>query len=481
MDAPASSSHPDLAVARRTAWILIAGGMAAVFDATIVSVALHTLAVELSTSVDVIQWVITAYLLALGVTIPTVSWAQLRIGGKRLWLLALLIFLTGSVLCSLSWNVQSLIAFRAVQGVGAGIMMPLMATLVVQAAGGQKLGNLMATVSLPVALGPILGPVIGGVILHFLTWHWLFLVNVPFCVVGAILAWRFLPDEESNRTVSLDLVGLGLLSPAILGLLYGLGHASRAGGFGRTDALLPLLGGSALLLGFIAWSRRQGSHALIDIRLFRHWPLASAFFLLVCTGIAIYGAMLLLPLYFQDLRGANALRTGLLLIPQGIGTFGSRTIAGQLSDRIGARWVAMGGFVIIAIGTVPFALATAATPVWVLLAILLVRGVGLGAVTIPLMAVAFEGLDRRAVPEASILTRLASQIGGSFGAAVFAAILTAAMASGREPTVAFQHSFWWATALTALAAALALVLPGRPRDALASPAHAESERPAGVR
>ncbi|HWV25074.1 MAG TPA: DHA2 family efflux MFS transporter permease subunit [Thermomicrobiales bacterium] len=461
MTAPVSS--PDLAVAKRTAWTLIVGGMAAVFDSTIVSIALHTLASELTTSVDVIQWVITAYLLALGVAVPTVAWAQRRIGGKRLWMLALTIFLIGSVLCSLAWNAQSLIAFRVVQGIGAGIMLPLMATLVVQAAGGQQLGNLMATVSLPIALGPILGPVIGGIILNFLTWHWLFLVNVPFCIAGLALAWRFLPDEAPSQTASLDVIGLGLLSPAIVGLLYGLGNSNKPGGFGRTDAVVPLVIGIVLLAIFIAWSRMRGKSALIDISLFRHWPLSSAFLLLFFTGIAIYGAMLLLPLYFQDIRDADVLRAGLLLIPQGLGTFFSRTIAGKISDQIGARWVAVVGFVIIGLGTIPFAMATGTTPVWVLLIFLFVRGFGLGAVTIPVMAVAFQDLAGGEVPEASILTRLASQIGGSFGAAVFAAILTGAIASGSNGVDAFQHAFWWATSLTAIAAVLALALPGGAR------------------
>ena len=453
-------SNPDLVIAKRTAWTLIVGGMAAILDTTIVSVALHTLAADLSTSVDVIQWVSTAYLLALGVTVPTVAWAQRRFGGKRLWMFSLLLFLLESVLCSLAWNASSLIGFRVVQGIGAGIMLPLMSTLVVQAAGGKNLGSLMALVSMPIALGPILGPVLGGIILNSLSWHWLFLVNVPFCLVGLVLAWRYLPVDTPGSTASLDVVGLGLLSPAILGLLYGLGNSSKPGGFGRTDTLLPVLAGMVLLLAFVAWSRSRRERALIDIRLFRHWPLSSSFILLFCTGIAIYGAMLLLPLYFQEIRATDALGAGLLLIPQGVGTFLSRTISGRLADRVGTRIVVVTGFVIIGIGTLPFVMVTATTPIWILMVVLFIRGFGLGAVTIPLMAVAFDGLDRSDVPEASILTRLASQLGGSFGTALFASILTGAMAAGVSGVDAFQHAFWWATGLTTIAAVLALALPG---------------------
>ena len=146
--------------------VLIVGGLAVVFDTTIVSVALRTLAVELHTSVATIQWVSTGYLLALGVTIPLAGWAQGRFGGKRVWMFALLVFLVGSIASSLAWSAASLIAFRVVQGIGGGLMLPLMSTLVMQAAGGKALGRTMSVVSLPAILGPILGPVLGGVILN---------------------------------------------------------------------------------------------------------------------------------------------------------------------------------------------------------------------------------------------------------------------------------------------------------------------------
>ncbi|MGN6125635.1 MAG: MFS transporter, partial [Humibacter sp.] len=173
----------------RTASVLIVGILAVVFDTTIMSVALHTLSVQLKAPVSQIQWVTTGYVLALAATVPLSGWLQNRIGGKRAWMLALALFLLGSVLCSASWNVESLIAFRVVQGVGGGLMLPLMQTLIMQAAGGKNLGRIAATVGLPAMLGPILGPAVGGIILNWLDWRWIFWVNVPFCVVGLILAW----------------------------------------------------------------------------------------------------------------------------------------------------------------------------------------------------------------------------------------------------------------------------------------------------
>jgi EmrB/QacA subfamily drug resistance transporter len=442
----------------RTATAVVVGALAVVFDTTIVSVSLHTMVAELHSSIEVIQWVSTGYLLALGVAIPLVGWAQARIGGKRLWMISLSVFLVASLLCALAWDATSLIVFRVLQGLGGGAMLPLMATLVVQAAKGKNLGRVMATMSLPTVLGPIVGPVLGGLILAGLSWNWLFMVNVPFCVVGLLLAWRLIPaDAPSAQRPKLDVVGLLLLTPAMVGLLFGLSNVAQEGGLARADVLVPLIGGALLLAGFVWWALARCDIALVDLRLLRHRPLLLSSVLLFLSGITLYGAMLILPLFVQQARGADALAAGLFLIPQGVGTFLSRTTAGKLSDRIGPRWVCVVGFAIVAVGTVPFAFAESETNVWLLMAALLVRGFGMGAVTIPLMSLAYVGLERNEVPHASIITRIASQIGGAFGVAVLAVILALSVAGGL--TAGFQAAFWWATALALVGVPLSLLLP----------------------
>ena len=453
---------------RNLSLALVVGAMAPLFDSTIVSVALHSLAHDLDASVATVQWVTTAYLLALGVTVPVVGWLQRRVGGKRLWMAALVVFLVGSVLCSLAWSAPSLIAFRVVQGIGAGAMLPLLTTLLVQAAGGQDLGRLVAVVSLPTALGPILGPVVGGLILGAADWHWLFWVNVPFAVAGLVLARCLIPADGPTERARLDVVGLVLLSPAVVGLLYGLSGVGRDGGFDRADVWAPTVGGVVLLVAFAAWALRRRGTALVDVHLLRHRPLAASASLLFLTGASLYGAMLLLPLSFQELRGLDALGAGLLLVPQGVGALLSRTLAGRLNDRLGPRVVALVGFAVLGLATVPFAFAGPSTPTWWLLGVLLVRGVGLGAVTIPLMAVGFVGLGREDVAHASIITRIAMQVGGAVGVAVLAVVLQGAVAAV-GPVAGFQQAFGWATGFTGLSVLLSLVLPGRPRPAAEVP------------
>ncbi|GAA4392452.1 MDR family MFS transporter [Tsukamurella soli] len=462
-DAKPESTKVDPAVWRAVGAVLV-GGLAVLFDTTIVAVALHTLAHDLHASVATIQWVTTGYLLALGVTIPIAGWAQRVLGGKRLWMIALALFLVGSILSSLAWSAGSLITFRVVQGIGGGIMLPLMSTLVVQAAGGKNLGRVMSVVSLPAVLGPILGPVVGGLILKHLHWSWMFWVNVPFCVVGLVLALIVLPKDGPVRRVPLDIIGFALMAPGLVGVLWGISNSSRTGGFGRTDVLAPLIAGLVLLAAFVAWGLRRTARALVDVRLLKHWPLASSSLLLFLSGVTLYGAMILLPLYFQELRGTSVLMAGVLLVPQGLGTLASRSLAGTLSDVMGARRLVLAGFLIVLLGTLPFGFADAHTNEWWLMAALFVRGIGLGVVTIPLMALGFRGLERSEVPDASIITRIASQVGGSFGVSVLAVILAGAASTGSLAS-AFQQSFWWAVGFAGVGVLVSFALPGRPPDA----------------
>jgi EmrB/QacA subfamily drug resistance transporter len=452
----------------KIAVVLIVGALAVVFDTTIISVALRTLSVQLHAPISTIQWVSTGYLLALGVAIPLAGWAQARFGGKRVWMFALTVFLVGSVLCSLSWSAASLIVFRIVEGLGGGLMLPLFSTIIVQAAAGRALGRTMSIVTMPMVIGPILGPVIGGAILNGLDWRWLFWVNVPFCVAGFLLAWRMLDPDAPDRRPRVDIVGWLLLAPCLVAILLGLSDSAGEGGFGRPDAFGPLLAGAVLLVTFALYSARRAGNALVDVRLLAHRPLASASALTFLSGAALYGGMVLLPLYWQDVRGADALRAGLLLAPQGIGALLSRPLAGGLSDRIGARWVAFTGFAIVGLATVPFALASATTSEWFLMGVLVVRGLGLAAVMIPLSAAAFVGLQRDEIPHAGVITRVAQQVGGSFGVALLAVILDAALrgagphpGSAARAATAFDQAFWWAVGFTAVALALSLMLPGR--------------------
>jgi EmrB/QacA subfamily drug resistance transporter len=453
---------------------LIVGGIAAILDSTMVTLALHTLAVSLHSTDGTIQWVTTGYLLAMAVAIPVTGWAESRWGGKRVWMAALVIFVLGSVLCALSWSDTSLIGFRVLQGFGAGLIFPLMQTLGVRAAGGRASSNLIAAVSLPLALGPILGPVIGGVILNWLSWRWLFLVNVPVIAVGLVLAWRLLPTERQIPTSArprLDVIGLVLLGPALAGILLGLSNLSEDGGIDHAGVLVPLLAGVALLGAFCVWALTpSGRQPIVDVRLLRLRSLGTAATVLFTAGAAMYAALFLLPLYYQQLRGETVLHAGLLLIPQGVGALAARFVVGKLVALLGARLVTVGSFLLAAVATVPFALAGPHTSLWLLGAALVIRGFGIGIVLVPPMTVAYQDVPPAGIPHATMNTRIAQQVGASFGIAIVAVALQSLLTHGA--TSAFQGAFWWAIGITVAALIPALALPAalaRP-SAIALPA-----------
>lgn len=460
-DSADTSIDPEV---KKLAVAVIVGVITVIFDTTIVAVGIHELGAELNASVSTIQWVSTGYLLALFVTLPLTGWAQSRLGSKRLWMLALSIFLLGSLLCALAWDAPSLIFFRVIQGLGGGIMMPLMSTILMQAAGGKNLGRLMATVSLPASLGPILGPVLGGVILNYLSWHWMFLVNLPIGAVGLYLAYKLMPADQPGRRIPLDILGLFLIAPGVVSVVFGLSQVGKQGGFGHASVLVPAFVGLGLVATFTVRAVRRPDTALINLHLFRYRSVAASAGLQFLTGIALFGGMFVLPLYWQELRGEDALGAGMLMIPQGVGALLSRTMAGRLTDSIGGRWVAVAGFIVMALATLPYAVADETTSTVWLMAALFVRGLGLGAVMIPLMTAAYIGLDHHEVPDASIVTRVGQQVGGSFGVAVLAVILANGVAD--SPGIGglvhgFDTAFWWATGFTAFAALLALLLPNQ--------------------
>jgi EmrB/QacA subfamily drug resistance transporter len=272
-----NTSGPQTTSTGRLLAALLVGGITAILDTTIVAIGLKTIAHSLHTSISTIQWVSTGYLLALAVAIPLVSWAQARLGGKRLWMIALTLFLVGSALCATAWDPDSLITFRVIQGIGGGAMLPLLTTLAMQNVDQAKIARTMSTVTVPIALGPILGPVLGGVVLNSLSWPWLFLINVPIGTVGLVLAYLWLPQDApaaGSPRARLDVVGLVLIAPALAALLYGLSKASADGGFGNAQVWVPAIAGAVLLLAFILWAAHKRDAAIIDIGLFGRLPLS---------------------------------------------------------------------------------------------------------------------------------------------------------------------------------------------------------------
>ncbi len=458
-------------VVRRAITVLIVGALVPLLDSTMMNVAIHTVAVEMKATISTVQWVATAYILAMGLTLPISGWATKRFGAKRSYIFSLVIFFVGSVCSMLSWNIQSLIAFRVIQGVGAGLMVPVMQTELVQISGGRNLGRMMSMISVPGLLGPILGPVIGGIVVSSLSWRAIFWINIPICIVAIPLSmWGIPADKHVEKKASLDGIGLLLLSPAFALLVYGIAQIATHGGLGSSAVYLPLIFGVVLMASYVVYALNTKREPVLNVRLFKSVNFSASNILLTLQGIIMNGVLLMLPLYYQEARGASVLSAGLLLLPQGIGMLLTRGWAGRTADRDGARTIVLLSLAAIVIGTLPFAFAAADTNLVLLAAALLIRGAGLGGLFIAIMASAYIGLPREQAPHASISTRIFNTIGGAFGAAILATVLqrqTAGHAVSDLHAIsnAFNVSFWWAIGFTVVAAVPTLFLTVRKKSA----------------
>lgn len=447
----------------RVAAAMVVGALAPLLDSTMTNVAIDTIAVSMKTTLSAVQWVTTAYMLAMGLSVPITVWAVKRFGGKCIYLLSLGIFLVGSILSSLSWSIGSLIVFRFVQGVGAGIIMPTLMTEMVEISGNRHIGQIMSIISVPALFAPILGPVIGGIIVNGLNWRWIFYVNIPVTVLAFIMAIRSLPkDTLSDSKQPFDTIGILLLSPALAILIYAISQISRCDRL-NLAITIPFALGSTLLIAFIIYGLNTKKEPILDLRLFRSGNFTVSNILLFLSGILSNGAMLILPLYYQNVRKENALFAGLWLLPQGIGMLLTRSWAGQIADRDGPRNIMLFSLIISAIGTVPFAFANAASNPILLAATLFIRGIGMGGIFIVAMSSVYTGLNKDQVPHASSATRIFQNIGGAFGSAVLATVLQHRMTSHTSNlqivSGAFNITFWWIVVFTCVAVIPALFLP----------------------
>jgi EmrB/QacA subfamily drug resistance transporter len=368
----------------------------------------------------------------------------------------------------LSWSAGSLIVFRVVQGAAAGGAMALMTTIITRAAGGKNLGRIMALLGLPMLIIPLIGPVIGGAIITGVSWRWMFWINVPLCLAGIWLAARFLDRTPGMRGEPLDIVGLVTLACGSALVLYGFASAASAGTFTSTRVIGCLIAGVALLAASVWWTLRA-SHPIVDLRLMRIPTFLAATVTIVLSGFMTNAGTLVLPLFFQQVRGSTALIAGGAVIPQALGSLATRTLAGKLTDRIGARWVVVTGTAIAALATIPLAFADAHTSWWVIGVALFVRGTGLSGVYVPAMSVAYLDVPKAQIASSSIITRMLNNVGGTFGAALVAVTIQwVGTAMGFSLVSSYRTAFWLVIAFTSLTLVSGFFLPRRGTGAAAA-------------
>ena len=426
-DRPAGA-YPDKLDARllRIAGVCVLASIMAILDATVVSVAQRTFIRDFGSTQAVVAWTMTAYTLALATVIPLAGWAADRFGTKRLFIGSVLFFTLGSLLCAMAPNITMLIAFRVVQGLGGGMLMPLTFTILTREAGPRRLGRLMAVLGIPMLLGPISGPILGGWLIDSYSWPWIFLINLPIGLLAMVLATIVFPRDRPTPSESFDFTGMMLLSPGLASFLYGVSSIPGRGTVADRHVWIPALIGLVLIIGFVFHALFRAEHPLIDLRLFGNRVLRMANATMFLFAIAFFGSGLLIPSYFQQLLNHTPLQSGVHLIPQGLGAVLTMPIAGQIMDRRGPGRVVLVGIPLIAIG-----LGTFAFGVWreqsyfpVMLVGLLVMGMGMGCTMMPVSGAAVQTLRPHEVARGSTLINVNQQIAGSIGTALMSMILT---------------------------------------------------------
>ena len=486
MSSPSSPSVPAESDALdRGVWlvasVVVLGALMSILDTTVVNVAINTLARDFETPLTTIQWVATGYTLALATVIPLTGWGAERFGTKRLYMSSIALFVLGSVMSGLAWSSESLIVFRVLQGFGGGMIMPAGMTILTRAAGPNRVGRVMAVIGVPMMLGPIFGPVLGGWLVDSASWRWIFFINVPVGAIALFMSARILPKDVSQPGHKLDTLGLLLLSPSLATIIFGLAKSGEKGGFGHAIVIIPVVIGVLLFGLWLRHSLRDPDDALIDLRLFKNKTFSASIGVSALMIVAVFGGMLLVPLYFQAVRGETALQTGLLLIPQGVGAMLAMPIAGRLVDTTGTGRIVPVGLFIVALSFLGLTQLGADTSyVWIGV-LLFIQGLGMGSSMMPTFSGAMQTLRRRNIPKASTTLNINQQVAASIGTAVLSVLLATAItdklggggggigsAAAASDAVrariaqplaeAFGQTFWWALGLVAIAFVVALAL-----------------------
>lgn len=413
--------------------VVLCGTIMTILDSTIVNIAIPTLQHDLHAgSYTAIAWVVTGYLLAQGSVIPLTGWATDRWGTKRLYLITMVMFTVASMLCGVSQNLGELIFFRVIQGIGGGMLMPIGMTIILQAVGPQNMGKVMGIFGVPMLIAPAVGPVLGGWFVQDFSWRLIFYVNVPIGIVGFFAATRFL--RESHRTAGLRLDLLGLLTgvPAVLALMYAVDRSTE---LGWTSALVvSLLVASALLGTAFILRQLRAREPLLQLSLFSDRTFSWAMALSFVVVTAMFGTMLLLPLYLQEVHGYDAVDTGLLLLPQAVMAAISMPLGGYLTDRIGPKWVVASGMILLTIGSVVLAQIHYDSSNLLVIGALMLRGFAMGFAMMPTMSAAMARVPRRYTSRASSITNTLQRVSSSVGIAILVTILASQFAGAAKAT-----------------------------------------------
>jgi DHA2 family multidrug resistance protein len=434
--------------------VVLVGTMMVSLDTTIVNVALPQIRENLHAGKG-IEWIVTAYLLAVAVSQPATGWAADRYGRKPIFISSLGAFTLASMLCAVAPNLPALVVFRVLQGLGGGALQPVGMAIVVELFPPERRGRAMSVWGICSMAAPAIGPTLGGYLVTAVSWHWLFLINVPIGALGVVLGIRVLRDFGYRESRRLDSIGLLLGGGGLALMLFAITQASDWG-WSSTSTLSMIAIGVVALGSFVVHELRT-EQPMIDLRMFRITVFGLSMIVTVFIVTAQYTRLVFIPLSLETIRGYSALRVGLVLTPAALLTAVGMSIGGRMVDRVGARRPMVLGTGLMCVGAFSLSHIGVSTPVWAIVGSLGIQGIGFGLCALPGVVVAMNALPPRYVAQASAVRSLVSQVAGASSIAILSAVVAIRLGDGTPTLERSQTAYDTAFLLASLGLFVALL------------------------
>ncbi|MEK4844757.1 MDR family MFS transporter [Bacillus sp. FSL W8-0183] len=438
--------------------IFLVGAFVAILNQTLLIPAIPHIMEEFNIDVSKGQWLTTAFMLTNGILIPITAFLIEKFSSRSLVLTALSIFTAGTILASFATNFPVLLAARIVQAAGAGILMPLMQTIFLTIFPKEKRGQAMGMVGLVISFAPALGPTLGGWIVDSFSWKFLFYIVLPIGIIDLILAFFLMKNVTQQRDTRIDVLSVILSSFGFGGLLYGF---SSVGTYGWTSAtvLISLIVGAVSLFFFIL---RQSNlkRPMLEFGVFKFAIFSLTTFLGMLVFALLIGTETILPLYTQNVRGLSALDTGLILLPGALFMGFLSPIIGRIFDKVGGKGLALGGFTILAVTSLPFMMLSLDSSITLITVAYTLRLIGVGMIMMPLTTAGINSLPLHLIPHGTAMNNTMRQMGGSIGTAVLVSIMSssAANAALSDPMKSAVHGMNTSFIVSGAIAVIGLVL-----------------------
>ncbi|MFG1922948.1 MDR family MFS transporter [Cryptosporangium sp. NPDC048952] len=450
--------------------LLVISTFVVIFNETVMSLALPRLMSDLNVSAATGQWLTTGFLLTMAVVIPATGFIMERFTVRQVFVAAMGLFSTGTLIAAVAPGFAVLLVGRVVQAAGTGVMIPLLMTTAMSLVAPSARGRIMGVISIVISVAPAIGPTVSGLVLSRLSWRWLFLVVLPIALLSLALgAWK-VRNVTTPRRAHLDVLSLLLSAAGFGGLIYGL--SSLGEGSGHASPWIPVLVGVVALALFVRRQRalQHGRGPLMDLRVFAHRSFTVSVLVMIAGFMSLFGALILLPIYLQSVHGMSTLAAGLLVLPGGLAMGALSPIVGRLYDRFGPRPLVLPGTVVLSAAL--WLLATAgpstSTALVVLFHVMLTSALAL--MLTPLMTSALAGLPPSRYGHGSAVISTLQQVAGAAGTALFVTVLSrttaSGLADGADTVTAtadgVQAAFVWGGVISLAAVAASLLVRGAP-------------------